>query len=357
LTVDVSNSPNLILTCDVDFFDLATEELFAAAADAEIVATVDDGVMAIYVPNGFVDLAERWRKAPPIFVRHICPVNVIAPLRASRDDLYAIRDAAKPLADVLDPDLPFSVQTRIFGELPYKPFDINQIVSEAMQQMSAAPLDVKLPQQILSVVVIPALETHQAARTTHHVLLGLSLTPLNISDWAGGMRRFAREDGQVSRAEFKLLEALEIFKLDLPRNGVALDLGASPGGWTRVLRQHGQYVTAIDPGDLDPRVASDKNVRHKRMTAEDYLRYEPDTFDVIVNDMRMDSRDSARLMVAYANQLYPKGLAIMTLKLPEQKRKPAIEHSLSILQKGYEIIGVRQLFHNRSEITVAMRKR
>ena len=62
-------------------------------------------------------------------------------------------------------------------------------------------------------------------------------------------------------------------------------------------------------------------------------------------------------MVAYANQLYPKGLAIMTLKLPEQKRKPAIEHSLSILQKGYEIIGVRQLFHNRSEITVAMRKR
>ena len=84
MTVDVSNSPNLILTCDVDFFDLATEELFTAAADAEIVATVEDGVMAIYVPNGFVDLAERWRKAPPIFVRHICPVNVIAPLRASR---------------------------------------------------------------------------------------------------------------------------------------------------------------------------------------------------------------------------------------------------------------------------------
>ena len=54
MTVDVSNSPNLILTCDVDFIDLATEELFAAAANAEIVATVDEGVMAVYVPNGFV---------------------------------------------------------------------------------------------------------------------------------------------------------------------------------------------------------------------------------------------------------------------------------------------------------------
>lgn len=364
LVVEPFQSPNLILTCDVDFLDLASEELQATVADAQVLATIAEGVLAVYVPAGFLDLAERWRKFPPIFVRHICPVDVIAPLRGTRDDLYVIRDAAKPLAESLDPELPFSIQSRIFGEVPYKPFDLNQLVSEALQKISSATVDVRAPQQIISLTVVPALNPPHpsavlrtsAARTTHHALLGYSLALHNLSDWAGGMRRFAREDGQVSRAEFKLLEALEVFGVELLPNGVALDLGASPGGWTRVLRQHGQYVTAIDPGDLDPRVADDKSVRHKRMTAEEYLRNEPDRFDVIVNDMRMDARDSARLMVAYANQLYPGGIAIMTIKLPEQRRKPAIEHSLSILQKGYEIIGVRQLFHNRSEITVALRK-
>lgn len=52
-------------------------------------------------------------------------------------------------------------------------------------------------------------------------------------------------------AEFKLLEALEVFGIVLPSHGVALDLAAAPGGWTRVLRRAGEYVTAIDPGELD----------------------------------------------------------------------------------------------------------
>ena len=184
--------------------------------------------------------------------------------------------------------------------------------------------------------------------------MGLSPTHLNLSDWAGGVRRFAREEGQISRAEFKLLEALEVFRIDLPPRGVALDLGAAPGGWTRVLRQREQFVTAVDPAELDPRLADDKAVRHKRMTAEEYLADEPDEFDLIVNDMRMDARDSARLMVAYSKQLYRHGLALMTFKLPGTDRKRIIDQAFGILRQRYEILGARQLFHNRSEITVAM---
>jgi 23S rRNA (cytidine2498-2'-O)-methyltransferase len=131
-----------------------------------------------------------------------------------------------------------------------------------------------------------------------------------------------------------------------------LDLGAAPGGWTRVLRNFEQYVTAIDPGELDPRLSSDKGIRHKRMTAEMYLESEPDPFDIIVNDMRMDARDSARLMNSYARLLYPHGWALITLKLPEQKREPILEKAFYILRAMYEIAGARQLFHNRSEITV-----
>ncbi|HMN31064.1 MAG TPA: SAM-dependent methyltransferase, partial [Caldilineaceae bacterium] len=169
------------------------------------------------------------------------------------------------------------------------------------------------------------------------------------------MRRFAREEGQISRSEFKLLEALEYFQVVLPEHGVVLDLGAAPGGWTRVLRQRGQYVTAVDPGDLDTRLAGDRGVRHKRVTAEAYLADDPDQFDAIVNDMRMDARDSARLMVSYSRLLHPHGFALMTIKLPETKRTAALSHAFNILRQGYEIAGARHLFHNRSEITVYLR--
>jgi 23S rRNA (cytidine2498-2'-O)-methyltransferase len=166
------------------------------------------------------------------------------------------------------------------------------------------------------------------------------------------VRRFAREKEQISRAEFKLLEALETFKIELPPRGRALDLGAAPGGWTRVLRQKEQYVTAVDPAWLHPSLQTDKGVRHLRLTAEDYLAQYPDTYDVIVNDMRLDARDSARMMVEYGRYLYPHGLALITLKLPERKYRSALDHGLNILRQGYTIAGARQLFHNRSEVTV-----
>ena len=49
------------------------------------------------------------------------------------------------------------------------------------------------------------------------------------------------------------------------------------------------------------------------------------------------------------------GLAIMTLKLPEARRMPILEHALDILRSAYTVAGARQLFHNRSEITLYLR--
>lgn len=349
-----------ILTADPDFVDLALAEV--RRAHAHVVEALTPGVLLAEAKQPFETLAEAWRTNPPIFVRHICPVQQIVPLQAVTDaDLVSLRAAVtEEIAPLIEPDFAFSVQTRILANLPYKPFDVNNALAEAIQSVSTAQLNVRAPEQILSVVCsttgVAASALPHASKTLPLVaFLGLSLTTYNLSDWAGGVRRFAREEGQVSRSEFKLLEALEVFQIDLPAHGVALDLGASPGGWTRVLRQHDQYVTAVDPGDLDPRVIKDRGVRQKRMTAEEYLADEPDQFDIIVNDMRMDARDSARLMLKYAGQLQRHGLVIMTLKLPEQNREPVLDHAFNILREGYTIAGARQLFHNRSEITVYLR--
>jgi len=46
----------------------------------------------------------------------------------------------------------------------------------------------------------------------------------------------------------------------------------------------------------------------------------------------------------------------MTLKLPEQGRREIIDVAFEILRYAYEILGARQLFHNRSEITVYLKR-
>lgn len=343
----------LILTSSADFANLALDELNSDVTHSSTLGILSDGVYWLQIEPAFWELAETWRVTPPIFVRHICPVQVITPLQCDPHDIAALQAAAETeIAPFVDSDLPFSIQSRIFCDLPYQRFDINNALADVVQRISGAPLNVRAPVQVISVICAET-PTQESACST---LMGVSLAAHNLSDWAGGMRRFAREEGQVSRAEFKLLEALDVFDIVLPPRGVALDLGAAPGGWTRVLRRLEQYVTAVDPGELHPSIQADRSVRHIQSTAEAYLEDGPDRFDIIVNDMRMDALASARLMVAYADYLYPDGVVLMTLKLPGRERQPLLDKAFDTLRRAYTIVGARQLFHNRSEITIYLKR-
>ncbi|MDO4913603.1 MAG: TlyA family RNA methyltransferase [Bifidobacteriaceae bacterium] len=70
------------------------------------------------------------------------------------------------------------------------------------------------------------------------------------------------QDSYVSRGAYKLLGALHEFHVDV-RNSLALDIGASTGGFTQVLLERGaQHVIALDVGhgQLDPRIANSSHV-------------------------------------------------------------------------------------------------
>ncbi len=193
--------------------------------------------------------------------------------------------------------------------------------------------------------------------------LGISLAQEHLSSWPGGARHFAQTSEQISRAEFKLLEALETFGVTLPTSGRALDLGAAPGGWTRLLLEAGLDVVAVDPANLDPRLAHRRQLEHYRGYAESYLENAIKThkrFDVIVNDMRMDARQAARLLSQATLCLRPDGFVLSTLKLPHatQEIKPlaTLRQALSVLNRHYGIVQAHQLFHNRQEVTVIAAK-
>jgi 23S rRNA (cytidine2498-2'-O)-methyltransferase len=73
----------------------------------------------------------------------------------------------------------------------------------------------------------------------------------------------------------------------------------------------------------------------------------------------MDAEPSAALMVQGAKLLRPGGAAVLTLKLPDDAATwpRRVQAARGWLEKAYRVSGMRQLFHNRSEVTVYLVKR
>jgi 23S rRNA (cytidine2498-2'-O)-methyltransferase len=172
-------------------------------------------------------------------------------------------------------------------------------------------------------------------------------------------RKYPPGERPVSRAEWKLKEAFEAFRLELPAGARALDLGAAPGGWTRVLSGLGAQVLAVDPAELHPEVAARPNVVHLRRRAEDMAEAgEPEaSFDLLTNDMNLDPAESARLMCRLARFLKPGAPAIMTVKLMTAARRRHQKEAAEILAPEYEGLRFQRLPHNAREITAVMRRK
>jgi len=314
---------------------------------------VQGSILLVENESDFDHFSERVESFGSVFIRHISPVEYEIPLEGVEADIATICSLVPELAASIDSQRSFSVQSRVLGEgkLPYRKVVLNETLSNALEESTGASMDCRWPQQVVSVLCTP---------TTAY--LGVSLTEKNRSGWPGGKHRFKKHDDQVSRAEFKLLEAISVFGLELPTKGLALDIGASPGGWTRVLAEQGLRVDAVDPGDLDKRLRGNRLITHLRKRIQEYSPGSKE-FSVIVNDMKMDARDSIEIMLSFASRLAAGGTAVMTLKMPKMGGSPSesrktldmLRLDLDRLATGYEVLGARQLYHNRSEVTVAMR--
>lgn len=345
---------NLIFSADSHYLDDAWREMQRATKGAKLEGKLNDGIALVRHKGSFEQLGEHWHNNPPIFVRHICPATEAVEVDGSDRDLDLLaRTVRDQLADEIPTSSRFSVQTRLLlANTTYKRFALNERLAQVVERQTGATVDVRRPNYVVSVVI----------GRIHNIpvgFLGVSQVHHNLSDWAGGERRFRREKEQISRAEFKLLEALEQFGVRLPDKGVALDLGAAPGGWTRVLRQTSDelLVVAVDPANLHPSLKHDWGVHHLRTTADRHLNtIKGDArYDVIVNDMRLDARRSAETMTHYAPTLKPNGCAIMTIKLPQDNTLRFLNQTLDILRRKYVVKRVRQLFHNRHEVTTLLR--
>ena len=126
-----------------------------------------------------------------------------------------------------------------------------------------------------------------------------------------------KEKEWVSRGAHKLLQAFEIFHFDVS-GAVALDIGASTGGFTQVLLEHGAkkvYSVDVGYGQLAWSLRSDKRVVVMERTNARNLtheNFEEQKLDVIVSDA---SFISLRLLLPVVQELLSEdGFAVLLVK-------------------------------------------
>ncbi|WP_164013598.1 23S rRNA (cytidine(2498)-2'-O)-methyltransferase RlmM [Pyxidicoccus trucidator] len=203
----------------------------------------------------------------------------------------------------------------------------------------------------------------QRAREAGAVLVGLCVAPDGVtvvgtvpasealSLAAGGRRRMKRAGESPSRAAMKLEEALDGLAFEPGRGDVCVDLGAAPGGWTQRLVARGARVVAVDPAKLMPELAANRRVTHVQESAFAYAPEEP--VDWLFCDMAWRPLEVAQLLAKWGRKGWARQL-VANIKLPMKDKNPMLLRVRQTLTKegGWEGLVVRQLYHDRDEVTV-----
>ena len=138
----------------------------------------------------------------------------------------------------------------------------------------------RLDQALVEKGFFPSRQKAQAAILAGEVLV--NNTPITKAGYTikpTDVLRVREQFPYVSRGALKLIHALDSFHLS-PKDKIAIDIGASTGGFTQVLLERGaRLVYAIDSGtnQLDWKLRTDPRVICRENTNARYLK--PEEFD------------------------------------------------------------------------------
>ena len=187
--------------------------------------------------------------------------------------------------------------------------------------------------------------------------------PGNASPWPMGIPRLRMPSGAPSRSTLKLAEAFQEF-LDerslesLGPGTTAVDLGASPGGWSWQLVRRGVSVIAVDNGAMDAALMDSGLVKHRRTDGLSYRPSEP--VDWMVCDIVESPSRVAHLAARWVAEGWCRQ-TIFNLKLPMKKRWEEVLRARGIIDealggRGY-FLRMKQLYHDREEVTAYLARR
>ncbi|HBL15984.1 MAG: hypothetical protein A2X36_15180 [Elusimicrobia bacterium GWA2_69_24] len=329
-----------IATAQEKFAGTAERELLGADPHGQVVQRFPDGVFLFESSFDRPGFLGALRAHPPVFARHVQPVETETTLPSGDSAPAEISRSCADLFDESIRGLRVAVQVRQTpGEKRFSDYAVKERLDPLISAAGAEPA-VQDPDRIVSVFIV---------RNPGTVYCGLSAPSENLNPWSGGVVRFFKDPNSVSRAESKLLEAMKLGFLSVRDGQRALDLGAAPGGWTRVLQGKGCSVTAVDPAELDRAVSNLDQVTHVRCDAN---QFRPQgSFDLITDDMNWEAFRSAKVLKRLTVSLQPRGSFLMTIKLGSEDPAQLLPKITRLLEPGLTVTGIRQLYHNRGEVT------
>jgi tRNA(Ser,Leu) C12 N-acetylase TAN1 len=279
--------------------------------------------------------------------------QVIAVQREVRvtDDASCFPTIAAAAVDVgrLGGGARFLVRCRRRGQHGWHSQDLERVVARELEELTGAVGDYEGE--------VDWLVTVQVYQDVAHV--GVGRPEDVVRKTVRRQRKYAPGERPLNRAQWKIREALEAFKIELPPGARVLDLGSAPGGWALVLAELAEEVVAVDPGELDGAAAAHPNIRHLRCRAEGLGEREDlgGEFDLLTCDINRDPSEAALMVCRIGPVLKVGAPAIMTVKYTTRRRRQHERTAREILSAEYEGIRMRRLPHNARETTAAMRRR
>ena len=176
--------------------------------------------------------------------------------------------------------------------------------------------------------------------------------------WPGGVPMMDTENDPISRAYFKLKEALLWSGIHVSEGDVCAELGSAPGGACQLLLEKGAKVIAIDPAELDPEVLKHPNLTHIRRRGHEVKRRDFRDVRWLFADISMVPNytlDTVSEIVAH-DSVDVKGMAL-TLKLTNWEMLDSVPAWIKrVKELGFKYVRTRQLAFNRQEICLIAAK-
>ncbi len=332
-------------TSNQQYAPYAMEEIRRLVDGASFTPLSPGEVFLMNTPLDRQTVLQTITQQEPIFLRHLQAVDGTIDISGEATDLERLSDmlGAEALS-FKDKRTAVHIRRHPKTAFLFSAADTKAALDAKLIEFGAVPA-LQDPERIIAIYASP-----------DKLYIGFGSPRDMLSDWAGGAVRFQREEGQISRAKFKLLEAEKAFGLQYAKHQKALDIGAAPGGWTSLLLERGLRVTAIDPADLHPSLSAYPTLTYLKRNASE-VKLAEGSFDLLVCDMSWSPMMMCRLVLDLEQALVKGATAIITIKLMHKKPMQTIRDVISRMSTAFVLQKAKQLFHNREEITLYLIKK
>lgn len=173
--------------------------------------------------------------------------------------------------------------------------------------------------------------------------------------WVGGVPRIDTTREVVSRAYFKLEEALLWSGFRIRPDEVCAEIGSAPGGACQLLLEKGNRVLAIDPAEMDETIAGHENLVHIKKRGRDVRKKEfKDVRWLLVDLINAPTYTLDTIEEIVANENTNVRGLLLTLKLTDWQLVETIPALMERVRKmGFGLVKARQLAFNRKEFCLA----